>query len=401
MWFTETSAIGRITASGAITQYEVAFGSGLSGITLGPDGALWFTETAANKIGRITTSGMVSQYPLPYPNSDPNGIAVGPDGALWFTEYGAARVGRITTGGVITEYFLPAGNNESGWITTGPDGALWFTVTGANNIGRISTEGVISLYPVPTANSGPFGITPAPDDTLWFTELTGNKIGRITTAGAITEFALPFAGSGPGFITSGFDGELWITENAGNRIGEAFFVSASLTASPASGFYQTSLSFTGSGFAPNEGIQIYLSGVGSAVLAQATADPSGAFMVSAPAPQSNYGPRLFVGVGQNSGKLGAADFSARPLLIMNPNSGPLGSTAVAQGFGFGPSETVNVYWEQPYTFLGTATTNVHGTFNGKTAVPFIVPTGAAPGANEVSGTGQITRAVGAGTFTVQ
>jgi streptogramin lyase len=67
----------------AIAEYPAA-GDGCA-ITAGPDGALWFTENAANAIGRITTAGMVKTYPLPTPNAFPCGIAAGPDGALWFT----------------------------------------------------------------------------------------------------------------------------------------------------------------------------------------------------------------------------------------------------------------------------------------------------------------------------
>jgi streptogramin lyase len=43
----------------AITEFTIpTANSGPNGITAGPDGALWFTEAAANKIGRITTAGL-------------------------------------------------------------------------------------------------------------------------------------------------------------------------------------------------------------------------------------------------------------------------------------------------------------------------------------------------------
>jgi streptogramin lyase len=35
---------------------------GATGITSGPDGALWFTNAGNNSIGRITTSGKVTNY---------------------------------------------------------------------------------------------------------------------------------------------------------------------------------------------------------------------------------------------------------------------------------------------------------------------------------------------------
>ena len=67
-----------------------------SGITAGPDGALWFTN-AGNSIGRITTAGVVTNY-TGTGISNPSGITAGPDGALWFTNSGNNSIGRITTG---------------------------------------------------------------------------------------------------------------------------------------------------------------------------------------------------------------------------------------------------------------------------------------------------------------
>ena len=148
--------------------------------------------------------------------------------------------------------------------------------------------------PPPVDGSILSGITAGPDGALWFTESYGNKIGRITTSGAITEYPVPTAGSGPYGITAGPDGALWFADEGANRIGEVLFLTATLTVSPASGGYKTNLSFTGSGFAPNETVQIYVRGVGSAVLASGTADSSGSVSASAQAPQSPYGPRLFL-----------------------------------------------------------------------------------------------------------
>jgi hypothetical protein len=114
------------------------------GITTGPDGALWFTESVnpGGKIGRITTSGVITEFPTP--SSQPYGITTGPDGALWFTESLGQKIGRITTSGVITEFPLTDGSFPAG-ITTGPEGALWFT--GGPGIGRITTAGVITGFP--------------------------------------------------------------------------------------------------------------------------------------------------------------------------------------------------------------------------------------------------------------
>jgi streptogramin lyase len=50
-------------AVGSITEFSLPFGSAPFGITAGPDGNLWFTESG--KIGRITPSGTITEFSLP------------------------------------------------------------------------------------------------------------------------------------------------------------------------------------------------------------------------------------------------------------------------------------------------------------------------------------------------
>ena len=63
------------------------------------------------------------------------GITVGPDGALWFAAEDA--IGRITTSGAVTTISDPSIFWPTG-ITTGPDGAVWFTNLTNNTIDRIA-----------------------------------------------------------------------------------------------------------------------------------------------------------------------------------------------------------------------------------------------------------------------
>jgi uncharacterized repeat protein (TIGR01451 family) len=187
------------------------------GIAAGPDGALWYTDTGANKIGRVSTTGGVTEFSLPTPLSDPKGIVAGPDGNLWFTEFGVDRIARITTGGVITEFQLTLNSGPSD-IAVGSDGALWFTESASDQIGRITVTGTVTEFIVPGGGSTPFGIAAGPDGQLWFTEFDSNEIGAITTAGVVTEFTSG-AATQPTGITTGPDGNLWFGSNAGSFIG--------------------------------------------------------------------------------------------------------------------------------------------------------------------------------------
>jgi virginiamycin B lyase len=218
------SGAATLSGTGAvITEYPVPTSGGdPSGITDGPDGALWFTEWGGNKIARITTAGIFSEYPVPTSASRPSGITVGPDGALWFTEAAtsASKIGTITTSGVLTEFSIPTTHSAPLSVVAGPDGALWFAEPPKNKIGRITTSGTFTEYAVPTSGSYPQGITSGPDGALWFVENTGNNIGRITTSGTITEYPIPTSGSGTASIAAGPDGKLWFTETTGNNIGQ-------------------------------------------------------------------------------------------------------------------------------------------------------------------------------------
>jgi streptogramin lyase len=151
-------AAGIAVASGAgkVKIYASSRISAPSAITVGPDGALWFTNetggpAGAGSIGRITTLGKVTSY-TSASISAPSGIAAGPDGALWFTNPGfggtAGSIGRITTAGKVTSYTSTSIDVPEG-IAAGPDGALWFTnhmggPGGAGSIGRITTAGTVT-----------------------------------------------------------------------------------------------------------------------------------------------------------------------------------------------------------------------------------------------------------------
>ena len=156
-----------------------------------------FTAIAFGLILAVTASGETvaqnfTEFGVPTAASQPFGMTLGPDGALWFTEFAGNKIGRITTAGAVTDFNIPTANSQPFSITQGPDGALWFTEVAGNNIGRITTGGTIKEFAVPLVNGGapnPGGIALGSDGALWFTEITGNVIGRITTAGVITTFS--------------------------------------------------------------------------------------------------------------------------------------------------------------------------------------------------------------------
>jgi virginiamycin B lyase len=228
------SVVGEQTLAQTVTEFPIPTAGSLpSGITVGPDGNLWFTESGTGKIGRITPAGVITEFPLPYPNSQPNGIATGSDGALWFAETAAEQIGRITTAGVITETSVAIVGSQPYGITTGPGGGLWFTAAeiNGNQIGHITTDGQVGVYsdgPPPGYIGFPFNIAQGADGALWFATCTppalpctNSEIVHFTNSGGVSNFAFyPAAGVSAYGITSGPDGALWFTDSGpSNHIG--------------------------------------------------------------------------------------------------------------------------------------------------------------------------------------
>jgi virginiamycin B lyase len=183
-------------------------------ITAGSDGNIWFSDPGRNAVGCVVlASNGTYAYPITSAASGASGITSGPDGALWMIETQANRIARVATDGSMTEWPLPTPAASAQLIATGPDGALWFTEAAANKIGRATTTGAVTEYDLPRPNSTPMGIAAGPDGAVWFTESTGHAIGRMLPGGAVTEYALPRTDTSPVSITVGPDGNLWFTDD--------------------------------------------------------------------------------------------------------------------------------------------------------------------------------------------
>jgi streptogramin lyase len=213
VWWTSNFTIGRVTYAGDSQQWPFTpLGADAhSMVTLG--NAIWFTAPEANQIGKMV-DGTTTLYDLPHAQSGPLNITIGPDGALWFTEKTGDRVGRIDAAGTITEFTVPTVFGQPSGITTGPDGNLWITLAAADKIARLTPAGVFTEFNVPGLGSWPESIAAGSDGNLWFTQRDSAQIGRITPAGVVTEF---IAGTGaPNAIVAAPDGNLWYGGNPGS-----------------------------------------------------------------------------------------------------------------------------------------------------------------------------------------
>lgn len=151
IWFTEqihpadNPGHGRVAkvTTGLFIDGSMEYGSGVIssstlGITTGPDGKLWFTESG-DLIGESDTSGTISEHPVDTAGCLPLSITVGSDDTLWYTCYGMSMLGQTDPADPAnpTSHTLYALDSEPTGIVSGPGGAIWFVEEAARNVGYI------------------------------------------------------------------------------------------------------------------------------------------------------------------------------------------------------------------------------------------------------------------------
>jgi streptogramin lyase len=100
VWFTELSStyheVGAVTPNGTVSLYPLpGTGSNTGSVTTGIDGRLWVTEPDANRITVLNPDGtFVKSFSV---HQEPLGITIGPDGNMWFANALSGEIGRIQT----------------------------------------------------------------------------------------------------------------------------------------------------------------------------------------------------------------------------------------------------------------------------------------------------------------
>jgi streptogramin lyase len=238
MWYAKNgsnSEIGRITPAGEITEFNSGGKHRPRWMTLGPDGNVWYTagvvglkklgeEYESSAIGRITPSGQVSEFTAGLTTKPLlEQITTGPDGNLWFVNDGSPyTIGRITPSGEIKEFTV----EKKPWlkpsgITAGIDGNVYFGASGENEgeetesvIAQITPAGEVKIA-ARLEESEPIELATGPEGSVWFTGRPTepglpNVIGRLTPEGHLEEVLSNLGTETEAhLITPGPDGNMW------------------------------------------------------------------------------------------------------------------------------------------------------------------------------------------------
>ncbi len=226
LWFTNGKKLGRIDAAEQLTELPLSTPIGPArDIVAGPDGALW--ATSESEIDRITTAGRVTRFPLPATDGEAGSIAVAEDGTFWVTtwarqhanerSFGKAYVVRMTLGGDATSFALPgpAHRREQapGSIVAGPGGDIWFTDPGLGRFGRFAPDGKLTEF---HNRLRPEALAADSSGGLWFVGSYG--VGTIAADGRVRELRVGDfyeLAIGGGFdAINGPEGDLWFIGGA-------------------------------------------------------------------------------------------------------------------------------------------------------------------------------------------
>jgi streptogramin lyase len=226
-WFAQgyMNRIGRIGPTGAAIVFDMpTSGSHPTDVTVGGDGAIWFEEENANKVARVATSATQTSDVTEFTDSalsastGVTGLTTGPDGALYFSE--GATIARMATNGTITRYPVLGAGVSADQIAWGPDtngntNWIWFTRRSADGYGHLDpSNGSVQTFPMPSGASGAHDLAPGPDGHVYITANSSEHIVRVTPGQeaqaekfATAPIVNPYA------IVAGPDGNIWFTED--------------------------------------------------------------------------------------------------------------------------------------------------------------------------------------------
>lgn len=200
------------------------YGAGITGMTEGPDGAVWFALGYTDVIDRVTPSGNITSFTPPH-KARPWGIVTGPDGALWFTEPCNDNIARLSTSGQFTEYKLP-GVPKGGftvdafYLAVGSDGALWSHEDKTDHVVRITTSGKITTSGY-TLGGGSYELQSAVgfDDGFWYSNGDGLSSVSIKTLKPTHDLYLALShGPAVGGVAADGNGNIWFSSLGANSV---------------------------------------------------------------------------------------------------------------------------------------------------------------------------------------
>ncbi len=223
-WITDggRNSIQRVDPSGeTVTEFSLPSDrpdSNLNTAVFDETGILWFTGQNGI-VGSLdpTTRGMrVFDSPR---GKGPYGVTVTPDGEVYFASLAGSYVGSITKDGSITVLEPPTENQGARRVWSDSEGSVWVSEWNSGQLSRYDPDSAAwETWALPGANPSTYAVYVDEADIIWVSDFGGNAIHRFDPdTEEFFTFGLP---SKPGNVRQihGRPGEVWGAESAADQL---------------------------------------------------------------------------------------------------------------------------------------------------------------------------------------
>ncbi|HMQ02466.1 MAG TPA: hypothetical protein PKD26_00935 [Pyrinomonadaceae bacterium] len=232
IWYTGSAAgyIGKLDPkTGRIVEYSMPDRAARDpqSAVFDKNGIMFFTVHQSNFIGKLEPekdpSAAVTLRKIETPNVRPYGITIGPDGAPYFSMVGVNKIGRIDPATLnIREFVLPEGA-QARRLASGRDGFIYYTDHARGFLARLDPKtGKVEEWPSPGGEkSQPYGIAATCDGMIWFSEsgvVPNTLVVFDPRSKAFEKWAIPSGGAVVRHIVATPDGRLYLANSAVNKI---------------------------------------------------------------------------------------------------------------------------------------------------------------------------------------
>ena len=223
-WVTDggrNSIIRVDAASGVVTEYplpDTAADANLNTAVFDAEGTLWFTGQSG-WYGKVESDGAVTVYPAPE-GRGPYGITVTPDGEIYFASLAGSYVGRIdpvTGEATVLEPPTPEQGARRVWADSA--GTVWVSGWESGDVFAFDpASGEWRSWRLPGDGPMPYAVYVDDTDAVWLTDFAANAIVRFDpTTETFTTIPLPSA-NGEVRQLHGRPGEVWGAESAADQL---------------------------------------------------------------------------------------------------------------------------------------------------------------------------------------
>jgi streptogramin lyase len=187
VWFTDpnTPAIGRISASGKLTEYQSGLPSGAKpfAIVPGANDTMWFSDSRGLALGSVSSTGAIQEFSgSSSSNMAAQEIAVDRLGRPWIVGQGATTSAlAYLSNGHLVMVALPKGLAADGSLAVDATGNFWLLTKNTKDTVTILERSKKAWVQIPTGlgsirnpccpNRAPKPIVVGPDGNPWFTTL--------------------------------------------------------------------------------------------------------------------------------------------------------------------------------------------------------------------------------------